>query len=96
MALARAKEDVANRPFPGVPPHLRDSHYQGAKALGHGIDYRYPHDYADHFVMQRYLPEGLPSHRYYEPSNSGVEARIAARLDRLWHAEPVDEDGTQP
>lgn len=96
VALARAKEDVANRPFPGVPPHLRDSHYQGAKALGHGIDYRYPHDYADHFVMQRYLPEGLPSHRYYEPSNSGVEARIAARLDRLWHAEPVDEDGTQP
>ncbi|MFM7322346.1 MAG: replication-associated recombination protein A [Armatimonadota bacterium] len=96
VALGRAKEDVAKVPFAGVPVHLRDSHYQGAKALGHGTGYRYPHDFADNFVMQRYFPVGLPSRRYYEPTASGVEARIAARLERLWGAsESEPEEGSR-
>lgn len=86
VALGRAKEDVRSAPFPGVPKHLRDSHYKGAKALGHGAGYRYPHDYPENFVQERYLPEGLPTRGapYYEPSENGVEAKIKARLARLW------------
>lgn len=86
VALGRATEDVKTQPFPGVPKPLRDSHYKGAKALGHGQDYRYPHDFPGSFTNQQYLPDGLPSggKPYYEPTENGVEAKIKARLGRLW------------
>lgn len=86
VALSRATADVKNAPFAGVPKHLRDSHYKGAKALGHGAGYSYPHDFPGSFVKQEYLPEGLPSDSkpYYEPTENGVEAKIKARLERLW------------
>ena len=89
VALGRAREDVKNAPFNGVPKALRDSHYKGAKALGHGTDYHYPHDYPGNFVEQRYLPDGLPASGkpYYEPTENGVEAKIKARLERLWRGE---------
>jgi len=86
VAIGRATEDVRNAPFPGVPKHLRDSHYKGAKALGHGAGYLYPHDFPGSFAEQEYLPEGLPvdGRPYYEPTENGVEAKIKARLGRLW------------
>ncbi|MBC7805308.1 MAG: replication-associated recombination protein A [Akkermansiaceae bacterium] len=86
VAIGRAREEVQKAPFGGVPPHLRDSHYGGAKKLGSGVDYQYPHDFPGSFVPQAYLPEGLPSggRRYYEPTENGVEAKIKARLERLW------------
>lgn len=84
IAIGRAQEDVKKHPFPGVPKHLRDSHYKGAKALGHGAGYLYPHDFGG-YVEQEYLPEGLPAsgRPYYEPTENGVEAKIKARLGRL-------------
>ncbi len=93
VAIGRAREDVQKAPFNGVPPHLRDAHYGGAKKLGAGVDYRYPHDYADNFVVQEYLPEGLPAgnRRYYEPTENGVEAKIKARLDRLWRGDTENQ-----
>lgn len=48
-----------------VPKHLRDAHYNGAKSLGNGLDYKYPHDYKDHFVEQQYLPSELEGKKYY-------------------------------
>ena len=86
VAIGRATVDVKNAPFAGVPKHLRDSHYKGAKALGHGTDYQYPHDFPGNFTQQQYLPEGLPTGEtpYYEPTENGVEAKIKARLERLW------------
>ena len=86
-ALGRAQSDVQNAPFAGVPKHLRDSHYKGAKALGHGAGYEYPHDFPENFVKQQYLPDGLPSATgtaYYEPTENGTEAQIKKRLTRLW------------
>ncbi len=96
VALGRAREDVQNHPFPGVPKHLRDSHYKGAKALGHGKDYQYPHDCPGGFVEQQYLPEGLPAdnRRYYEPTENGVEAKIKARLERVWGG-PEERSGEE-
>lgn len=76
-ALGRAESDIASGRTLAVPPHLRDSHYQGAASLGHGAGYRYPHDHEGAYVPQAYLPEGRT---YYEPGDQGAELRIAQRL----------------
>ncbi|MGE5508967.1 MAG: replication-associated recombination protein A [Chitinophagales bacterium] len=65
-----------------VPAHLRDASYRGAARLGHGQGYLYPHDFPEHWVAQRYLPENLQDAEFYHPSGSGYEATIAERLKR--------------
>lgn len=82
-AINAAAKDVRTGSGYEVPAHLRDAHYGGAKKLGHGKGYRYPHASSDHWVDQAYLPENLKGRRYYEPSDSGVEKKIAARLRDL-------------
>jgi len=70
-ALSRASEDaVASDP---VPLHLRDTHYPGARRLGHGKGYKYPHDHPGHLVEQEYRPARFEDKRYYEPSGEGEE-----------------------
>jgi putative ATPase len=70
-ALGLAFEDArSNDP---VPLHLRDASYQGAKRLGHGKGYKYPHDYPGHVVDQEYRPQRFTGKRYYEPSGMGEE-----------------------
>jgi putative ATPase len=54
-----------------VPPHLRDAHYAGAKALKHGIEYKYPHNYPEGWVEQEYLPAGVRGTKYYKPTGHG-------------------------
>lgn len=83
VALDRARQDVRSGPRGDVPAHLRDAHYGGAKALGHGAGYVYPHDSEQGWVEQQYRPSGLAGHVYYEPSAHGHEAAIAERLHRL-------------
>ena len=70
-AIGRATEDA--RSAESVPLHLRDAHYPGAKKLGHGKGYRYPHDYPGHMVEQEYRPQRYEGRRYYEPSDQGEE-----------------------
>ncbi|RKQ88709.1 putative ATPase [Brockia lithotrophica] len=65
-----------------VPPHLRDAHYSGAKRLGRGEGYLYPHDYPDHFVVQEYLPQGVP--RLFRPGSLGWEGRAAELHTQRW------------
>lgn len=79
-ALGAAEADIGSGRTLAVPPQLRDSHYKGAKALGHGQGYRYPHDHEGGYVPQAYLPEGRT---YYTPTRHGAEARIADRLE-VW------------
>lgn len=62
-----------------VPRHLRDAHYPGAKALGHGQGYLFPHDFPHGVVAQDYLPDGVRG-GYYRPTDNGFEATIAKRL----------------
>lgn len=66
-----------------VPVHLRDAHYPGAKKLGHGDGYRYPHDDAVGVVEQQYAPDAVRGIRYYEPTEHGYEREVAARLEKL-------------
>jgi putative ATPase len=70
-SLERARRDaVSSDP---VPRHLRDAHYPGAKRLGHGEGYRYPHDFPGHEVEQEYRPQRFSGKRYYEPSGEGED-----------------------
>jgi len=93
VAIGRANKDVAERKAPVVPRHLRDANYPGAKALGHGEGYLYPHSFPAHYVEQEYLPEGTKSQSYYEPTNHGHEAKFRQRLERLRGGKEPDEEG---
>ena len=74
-ALEAATADVRDRPAGEVPPHLRDSHYQGAAVLGHGDGYRYPHAEPAGWVAQHYRPAELEGRRYFEPTGRGRDVR---------------------
>jgi putative ATPase len=81
LAIWRAREDVRTGPSAEVPVHLRDAHYQGAKSLGHGKGYAYPHDDPTGWVAQQYKPSELEGRRYYEPSPHGAEAALQRPLE---------------
>lgn len=67
-AIDRALGDIQNKgeSYP-VPDHLKDAHYKDAKKYGYGVDYKYPHDYPDHFIEQEYLPKELRGKKYIDP-----------------------------
>jgi putative ATPase len=83
VAIDKAIADVRAGGFGRVPPPLRDAHYPGAKRLGHGKGYRYPHDAEVGVVAQQYLPDELAAKRYYEPTNHGQERDVQARLEKI-------------
>lgn len=66
-----------------VPSHLQDAHYKGAQKLGHGIGYKYAHDYPNHYVEQQYLPDEIKDARFYEPGVLGYEKTIKEHLEKL-------------
>ncbi|MFL1999133.1 MULTISPECIES: replication-associated recombination protein A [unclassified Microbacterium] len=82
-AINSAIADVRAGGFGRVPPHLRDAHYPGAKRLGHGKGYLYPHDSDIGIVTQQYLPDELRGRRYYDPTTHGQERDISARLAKI-------------
>ena len=84
LAVDAALADVRSKNCGAVPLHLRDAHYKGAAKLGHGADYKYPHDYPGHFVRQTYLPEEISGSRYYQPSESGREKELKQYLEGCW------------
>jgi putative ATPase len=87
VALGRAREDVRERAGGEVPTHLRDGHYKGAKSLGHGEGYEYPHDAPEGWVDQQYRPAELAGRVYYEPSPHGGEERVRQRMEQHRAAE---------
>ncbi|GAA3946639.1 replication-associated recombination protein A [Microbacterium soli] len=82
-AIDRAIGDVRAGGFGRVPVHLRDAHYAGAKRLGHGKGYRYPHDSDAGILAQQYLPDELVGRQYYQPKQLGAERDVSARLERI-------------
>ncbi|WP_163970094.1 replication-associated recombination protein A [Oceanobacillus halotolerans] len=70
-ALDGALSDIRNGKSGDIPNHLKDAHYQGAKTLGRGVDYKYPHHYENGWVRQQYLPDSIKNKNYYHPKNSG-------------------------
>ena len=82
-AIDKAMNLVRNQETGQVPAHLRDAHYGGAQKLGHGIGYKYAHNYPEHYVKQQYLPDEMVGETFYEPSDNGYESQIKERLHRL-------------
>ncbi|GLB62270.1 ATPase AAA [Dietzia sp. NCCP-2495] len=82
-AIDSAMADVRAGGVGEVPKHLRDGHYAGAKGLGNGVGYRYPHDAAPGVVRQQYPPDDLVGREYYTPGVHGHERELAARVNKL-------------
>lgn len=84
VALGAALDDIKKGISGEIPAHIRDAHYQGAKELGRGIDYLYPHNYETGWVKQQYLPDKLKSRRYYQPKKTGkFEQALAIVYENL-------------
>ncbi len=82
-AIFAANDAVRNVAIKGVPVHLQDAHYGGSAKLGHGIGYKYAHDYPNHYVEQQYLPDELVGTKFYEPTENGYEKTIREHMDFL-------------
>ena len=81
-AVSAAMENVRNHKTT-VPAHLQDAHYKGSQKLGHGVGYKYAHDYPDHYVKQQYLPDEIINCRFYEPSDNGHEKEVKNWMEYL-------------
>ena len=78
-ALSTVRE-TGNLP---IPSHLQDAHYKSASKLGHGIGYKYAHDYPDHYVEQQYKPYELNGKEFYNPTGNGYEQKIRDHMKKL-------------
>ena len=72
-AIDRALSDLETKDIGDIPNHLKDAHYAGATKLGHGVEYKYPHDYTNHYVKQQYLPHEIANRKYYIPQDNKTE-----------------------
>lgn len=82
-AIDEALSVVKETKTPNVPAHLQDAHYKSAEKLGHGLGYKYPHEYPNHYVKQQYLPDELQQMTFYRPSDNGYEATIKEYFNRI-------------
>jgi len=80
MGIEKALADVKDNKIQNIPTALKDAHYKGAKTLGHGEDYKYAHNYANHYVAQDYMPQKV---KYYVPTDLGYEKKIKLWLEYL-------------
>jgi len=83
LAIDNALRSVQDIDMKTIPPHLQDAHYKGSKELNHGVDYKYAHDYPNHYVKQQYLPDELVGKSFYEPGDLGYETKVKEYLDML-------------
>ena len=93
MGIAKAMKTVADTRTMPVPAHLQDRHYKGAEKLGHGLGYKYAHDYPNHYVTQQYLPDGMEGMRFYEPSENGYEKKIREHMEFIKREAGETESG---
>lgn len=94
MALVNARQNVVEGELPSVPLHLRNAPTKLMQALDYHKDYRYPHNYADHFLKESYFPNGNEPQVFYHPTNLGREKYIKERLERLWPERRTPTDQT--
>lgn len=81
--IMKAMKTVKTTMTETVPGHLRDAHYGGSTRLGHGIGYKYAHDWPNHYVRQQYLPDSLVGERFYELSDQGYEKQMKDWMERI-------------
>jgi putative ATPase len=81
VAFQKVQADVREMRNMPVPLHLRNAPTSFMKEMGYGKEYKYPHNYPEHFVEEEYLPENLKGRLYYQPSDEGLEREIKKRLE---------------
>ncbi len=87
-AIDAAIAKVRTGNYGDIPNHLKDSHYSGAKKLGHGVDYKYAHDYPNDWVKQQYLPDKIKNDVYYQPKVNGkFETAFKQQYEKLLNAQ---------
>ena len=82
-AIFAARDAVREKGNLPIPTHLQDSHYKGAQKLGHGLGYKYAHDYPNHYVKQQYLPYELTGTEFYKQSENGYEVKVKEHMARI-------------
>ena len=82
-AIDSALYDLDNIETGDIPLHLKDAHYSGAKNLGRGVSYKYPHNYSNHYVKQQYLPDSISDKVYYNHGNNKNELAFKHYWDNL-------------
>ena len=80
VALDSALADIRSGNIGPIPDHLRDAHYSGATKLGRGVEYKYPHSYPGHWVLQQYLPDNVKSKQYFKPDPTGKYEEALANV----------------
>ena len=83
MAIDEALSDINSSDTGDVPKHLKDAHYQGAKKMGRGLTYQYPHNFANNYVKQQYLPDNIKNRKYYTPGNNKNEQLSAKYWEQI-------------
>ncbi len=89
-AYQKVQRDIRELENSPVPLHIRNPVTSLMKDLGYGKEYKYPHDYPDHFVEEEYLPENLRGRTYYHPTEQGFEKEIKKRLES-WRKKKVEK-----
>jgi putative ATPase len=84
MGIESALEEVRKNPIAAVPNHLRNAPTKLMKEIGYGKNYKYAHDFENHFVEENYLPEDLKNKQFYFPTENGQEKRLRDWLKFLW------------
>jgi putative ATPase len=84
MGIEQAFSDVKNNPLYPVPLHLRNAPTKLMKDIGYGKQYKYAHEFKNHFVEENYFPKELKNSQYYFPTENGQEKRIKDWLKSLW------------
>jgi putative ATPase len=82
-AIDEAMSVVQNEKTATIPVYLMDSHYKGAAKLGHGLGYKYAHNYENHYVEQQYLPDEIKDRKFYVPTENGYEKQIQEYFKKI-------------
>lgn len=83
VAIEEAMNEVRRTGNLEIPNHLKDAHYKGAAKLGHGMEYKYSHNYPNHYVSQQYLPYELTGTKFYRPGDMGYEVKIKEHMKKI-------------
>jgi putative ATPase len=83
QGIFKAREEVRRSGNLSIPSYLKDAHYKSAAKLGHGVGYKYAHDYPNHYVHQQYLPDEIKDMAFYEMSDIAYEGRLEKYFDYI-------------
>lgn len=83
LAISNALDELENEFIMDIPNYIKDAHYKGAKDLGRGLEYKYPHDFKNNYIKQQYLPDNIKNSEYYKPQNNKTEQNIKKYLQYL-------------